>query len=287
MRLRHVAIAVFISLSIGQIVAQSTDEKALPTISEKTKAMRKMPGYFPLYWDDRTGKMWLEIDKWDTEFLFLESLSAGVGQNDIGLDRGQLGEGRVVKFQRVGPKVLLTQVNYGFRAQTEDLAERKAVEDAFAQSVIWGFEVVAAEGDRVLVDATSFYLHDAHHVTDTLKQTKQGTFHVDASRSALYLADTKNFPQNTEVDSTLTFAGDEPGKLVEQVVPDPNAITVSEHYSFVQLPDGNYHPREFDPRAGILWDQLHGLRNADWYANREAIHGKTQAAEEGSFGGGQ
>ena len=125
------------------------------------------------------------------------------------------------------------------------------MEDAFAQSVIWGFEAVAAEGDRVLVDATPFYLHDAHHVTETLKQTKQGTFHVDASRSALYLADTKNFPQNTEVDSTLTFVGDEPGKLVEQVVPDPNAITVREHYSFVQLPDGNYHPREFDPRAGF------------------------------------
>ena len=251
MRLHHVAITVFISLSIGQIVAQSSDEKALPTISEKTKSMRKMPGYFPLYWDERAGKMWLEINKWDTEFLFLESLSAGVGQNDIGLDRGQLGEGRVVKFQRVGPKVLLTQVNYGFRAQTEDVAERKAVEEAFAQSVIWGFEAVAAESDRVLVDATSFYLHDAHHVSEALKQTKQGTFHVDASRSALYLPDTKNFPQNTEVDSTLTFVGDEPGKLVEQVVPDPNAITVREHYSFVQLPDGNYHPREFDPRSGF------------------------------------
>ena len=251
MRLRHVAIAVFISISIGQIVAQSNDEKALPTISEKTKSMRKMPGYFPLYWDERAGKMCLEIDKWDTEFLFLESLSAGVGQNDIGLDRGQLGEGRVVKFQRVGPKVLLTQVNYGFRAQTADVGERKAVEDAFAQSVIWGFEVVAAETDRVLVDATSFYLHDVHHVAETLKQAKQGTYHVDASRSAPYLANTKNFPQNTEVDSTLTFVGDEPGKLVEQVVPDPNAITVREHYSFVQLPDGNYHRREFDPRAGF------------------------------------
>ncbi len=251
MRLRHLATAVFLFLLVGQIAAQSNDEKALPTISEKTKLMRKMPGYFPLYWDDRTGKMWLEIDKWDTEFLFLESLSAGVGQNDIGLDRGQLGDGRVVKFRRVGPKVLLTQVNYGFRAQTEDLAERKAVEDAFAQSVIWGFEAAAEDGGRVLVDATSFYLNDAHHVAESLKQTKQGTFHVDASRSALYLPDTKNFPQNTEVDSTLTFVGDEPGKLVEQVVPDPNAITVREHYSFVQLPDGNYHPREFDPRAGF------------------------------------
>jgi Met-zincin/Domain of unknown function (DUF5117) len=251
LRLRHLATFVLVLLSIGHSIAQSTDEKPLPTISEKTKLMHEMPGYFPLYWDERTGKMWLEIDKWNTEFLFLESLSAGVGHNDIGLDRGQLGEGRVVKFRRVGPKVLLTEVNYGFRAQTEDAAERKAVEDAFAQSVIWGFEAVAEEGDRVLVDATSFYLHDAHHVSDALKKTKQGTFRIEPSRSALYLPDTRNFPQNTEVESTLTFVGDEPGKLVEEVVPDPNSITVREHYSFVQLPDGNYHPREFDPRAGF------------------------------------
>ncbi len=251
MRLRHAATFMLSLFLLSMGFGQSSEQKALPTISEKTKLMRKMPGYFPLYWDERAGKMWLEIDKWDTEFLFLESLSAGLGHNDIGLDRGQLGDGRVVKFRRVGPKVLLTEVNYGFRAQTKDVAERKAVEDAFAQSIIWGFEAAAEEGDHVLVDATSFYLHDAHHVTEALKQTKQGTFHVDASRSALYLADTKNFPQNTEVDSTLTFVGDEPGKLVEQVVPDPNAITVREHYSFVQLPDGNYHPREFDPRAGF------------------------------------
>lgn len=251
MRLRHFAIAVLVLLFVGRSVAQSNDDKALPTIAEKTKLMRKMPGYFPLYWDERGGKLWLEIDKWDAEFLFLESLSAGVGHNDIGLDRGQLGEGRVVKFRRVGPKVLLTEVNYGFRAQSADASERKAVEDAFAQSVIWGFEAVAEEGDRVLVDATSFYLHDAHHIVDTLKKTKQGTFHVEPSRSALYLPNTKNFPLNTEVESTLTFVGDEPGSLVEQVVPDPNAITVREHYSFVQLPDGNYHPREFDPRSGF------------------------------------
>ena len=251
MRLHRIATALLIFFLTGHIVAQSANDKSLPAISEKTKSMHKLPGYFPLYWDERAGKMWLEIDKWETEFLFLDALSAGVGQNDIGLDRGQLGDGRVVKFQRVGPKVFLTEVNYGFRAQAADTAERKAVQDAFAQSVLWGFEVAAAEGDRVLVDATDFYLHDAHAVVETLKNAKQGTFHVDPARSALYLPDTKNFPQNTEVESTLTFAGDEPGRLLEQVVPYPKAITVREHYSFVQLPDSNYHPREFDPRSGF------------------------------------
>jgi Domain of unknown function (DUF5117) len=115
--------------------------------------------------------MWLEINKWDTEFLFLDSLQAGVGSNDIGLDRGQVGEGRVVKFDRVGPKVLLTQVNYGFRATTNNAAEREAVKDAFAQSVIWGFEAGALEVDVVLVDATAFYLQDTHHASPSAEFT--------------------------------------------------------------------------------------------------------------------
>ena len=252
MRLRLIAILTLcFLLPAGSFAQAPPEEKAPPSIADKTQHMRKLPGYFTLYWDDRSGKMWLEIDKWNTEFLFLDSLAAGIGSNDIGLDRAQLGDGRVVKFERIGPKVLLTEVNYGFRASTDNPAERRAVADAFAQSVLWGFEVAAVDGDRVLVDATPFYLHDAHHVADTLKQTKQGSFHIDPTRSALYLPDTRNFPRNTEVESTLTFAGDEPGRFVQQVVPDPKAITVREHYSFVQLPDGNYHPREFDPRSGF------------------------------------
>ncbi|HLH09711.1 MAG TPA: zinc-dependent metalloprotease [Terriglobales bacterium] len=251
MRLQHLAVLIAYIL-LGSAFVQSQEEKPLPTISDMTKQMRKLPGYFPLYWDERAGKLWLEIDKWNTEFLFLDSLAAGVGSNDIGLDRGQLGEERIVKFERSGPKVLLTAVNYGFRASSDNRTEKQAVEDAFAQSVIWGFAVAAEDGDHVLVDATLFFTSDAHHVVETLKKTKQGTFHLDASRSAVYLPNTKNFPQNTEVESTLTFVGEEPGKFVQEVVPDPNAVTVREHYSFVQLPDGNYHPREFDPRAGFF-----------------------------------
>lgn len=242
---------ILCSIILQPFVAHSADSKPLPGIGDKTKAMRELPGFFNLYWDEHDGKIWLEIDKWDTEFLFLDALQAGVGSNDIGLDRGQVGRGRVVKFDRVGPKVLLTQVNYGFRAASDNPAERKAVTDAFAESVIWGFNAEAIDGDRVLVDATAFYLHDAHHVIETLKKTKQGNFHIDGSRSALYLPDTKNFPENTEVESTLTFVGDEPGELLKKVVPDPNAITVREHYSFVQLPDKNYQPRAFDPRSGF------------------------------------
>ncbi len=233
--------------------AQPKVESKVPTIAEKTAGAEKFPGYFNFYWNAREGKIWIEIDRWDTDFLYVNSLPAGIGSNDIGLDRGQLGNGRVVKFQRTGPKVLLIQPNYSYRAISENPDERRAVEEAFAQSVLWGFDVAAEEGSRVLVDASNFYLRDAHDVAGTLKRTNQGSYRLDPSRCAFYLARTKNFPLNTEVEATLTFTGDDPGNFVQQVVPTPQAITVRQHHSFIQLPDAGYKPRAFDPRAGYSY----------------------------------
>ncbi|HEX6880045.1 MAG TPA: zinc-dependent metalloprotease [Terriglobales bacterium] len=244
------------------VLAQKTDDdKPLPSIAEKTKEMQKKPGFFPFYWDERHGKVWLEVDKFDTEFLFIDSLPAGIGSNDIGLDRGQYGTSRVVRFERVGPKVLLVQMNYDYRASSDNPAEKRAVADAFARSVLAGFEVAAEENGRVLVDATSFFLTDPHRVAQTLKRTKQGTYKIDPLRSAIYLPDTKNFPENTEVESTITFVGDEAGKLVREVTPDPNAITVREHFSFIRLPDANFKMRELDPRSGFF-----GIQYMDYSA---------------------
>jgi hypothetical protein len=148
--------------------------------------------------------------------------------------------------------VLLIQPNYSYRATTSDPAEKHSVDESFAKSVLWGFTSIAEQNGNVLVDATDFFLRDAHHVINTLKETKQGTFALEASRSAIYLPNTKNFPLNTEVESLLTFTGTEPGDFVKQVVPSPQNITVRQHHSFVNLPESGYIPREFDPRAGFF-----------------------------------
>ena len=224
---------------------------ATPTITEKVASLQAMPGHFPLYWDAKAGKLWLEITRFEHDFLYVNSLPAGLGSNDIGLDRGQLGRERVVAFTRSGPKVLLTERNLAFRA-SGSTAEKRAVADSFAQSVIAGFEVGAEENGRVLVDASAFFLRDAHNVVGTLKRTKQGSYSLDAARSAFHLANTKNFPRNTEVEVLLTFTGTEPGEGVREVAPDPTALTVRTRHSLVQLPDPGYVPRAFDPRAGYF-----------------------------------
>jgi hypothetical protein len=240
------------STTLAQIRNTSDQTRATPTIAEKIAGMEKYPGYFNFYWDARAGKIWLEIDKWNSEFLYVESLPAGIGSNDIGLDRGELGQSYIVRFERTGPRVMLIAPNYGFRATTENPDERRAVKDAFAESTLWGFEVAAEEGNRVLVDATTFYLRDVHQIPGTLQRLQQGTFRLDPTRTAFYLANTKNFPKNTEVETTLTFTSEEPGPMIRSVTPMPQAVTVREHHSFVELPGPGFKPRVNDPRAGYF-----------------------------------
>ena len=226
----------------------------LPTVEEKTKDLKKKEGFLNFYWDDQAGKILLEIDKPDQEILYITSLPAGLGSNDIGLDRGLLGSERIVRFTKVGRKVLMIQPNYAYRAVSNDAAERRAVEQSFAQSTIWGFAIEAETNDHWLVDATDFLLRDAMQVSNRLRSNQQGNYSIDKSRSAIFLANTKNFPQNTEFETTVTFVNSDgnTGNFVQTVTPSPEAITLRIHHSFVQLPDNKYQPRAFDPRSSFI-----------------------------------
>ncbi|MGB3617277.1 MAG: DUF5117 domain-containing protein, partial [Catalinimonas sp.] len=229
---------------------------ATKTIAAVTQGAERRAGFLTLYWDERQGKLWGEIDRFDEPLLYYTSLAAGVGSNDLGLDRGLIGSTHVVEFRRVGPKVLMVEPNQSYRARSDNSAERSAVREAFAESVHWGFDVAAETAGRVLVDLTPFVLRDAMDIGGALARNEQGTYQLEASRSVPYLPRTKAFPKNTELEATLTFTGGRgggkaPGQYVRAVVPTPGAITVRTHHSFVELPDGNYRPRAFDPRAGV------------------------------------
>src|SRR5438128_3085979 len=145
-------------------------------IEAKTIKLQKFDGYIPLYWDAENGKLLMQISRFGEELLYQSSLPAGIGSNPIGLDRGLLGATHVVTFDRIGPKVLMTAVNYRFRAISSDEAERRAVADSFARSVMWSFKVEASDATSVLVDATDFFLSDQQGVTRSLRQSQQGSY---------------------------------------------------------------------------------------------------------------
>ncbi len=222
------------------------------SIADFTTGMQKQEGFFNFYYDNEVGRMFLEVDKVNQEFLYVNSLAAGIGSNDIGLDRGQLGNERVVKFEKHGNKLLLIQPNYDYRAVSDNQDEVKSVAEAFASSVIGGFEITSKNENAYLIDITDWLLRDSHDVSGRLRGSNQGNFSVDKSRSAIYMDATFNFPKNTEFESILTFNGDAKGWWLRSVTPTPDAVTVRTHHSFIELPDDNYTPRVFDPRCGFF-----------------------------------
>jgi hypothetical protein len=247
-------IIVLLLCALFAVPVFAADERPAPKkISEFVDGLQKIDGFVPLYWDASTGTLHMEISRFGEEILFQVSLPAGLGSNPVGLDRGALGDTQVVVFERIGPRVLLVARNYRYRARSENPAERRAVEDSFARSVLWGFEVEAIDGARVVVDATAFFLQDASGVSDALRRTSQGSFGLDASRSAIYLPRTRAFPKNTEVESLLTFttSGD-PGPYIYQTTPNAKSVSVRQHVSFVALPEPGYAPRRYDPRVGVI-----------------------------------
>jgi len=230
------------------------------TIVAKTTGMKHLDGYLPLDWDAKAGKLYLEIPHFDAsgrspDLLYTHSLPYGTGSNDLGLDRGQISSGEILHFERTGPKVLLVEPNQSFRSTSTDPLEQLAVLQSFPESILYGFKVEAEDpSGAVLVDATDFYLRDAHGVAEILTSTKQGSYKLDLTRSTIALDATKAFPKNTEVESILTFTTDDPTKaeFVTNVTPDPHALTLREHQSFIELPGPGFTPRRFDPRAGYF-----------------------------------
>ena len=220
------------------------------TTKKIQKGITKYQGFVPFYYDENTDKIFLEIENLEEEFLYVRSLSEGVGSNDIGLDRGQLGGGVVVFFKKAGNKILLIQPNLQYRAITDNEEEKQSVKEAFAKSVLHGFVIKEEKNGIFLVDASSFFMRDAHGVSRTLARNDQGNYKLDKSRSAFNLKRTKAFPKNVEFDVLLTFTGIPKGYNIRSVAPDASAVTVNQHHSFVELPDNNYKPRKYDPRSG-------------------------------------
>ncbi|GHF00851.1 zinc-dependent metalloprotease [Thalassotalea profundi] len=225
---------------------------------EFIKDKKIQQGYFSFYLDNNSGKVYLEIDKFNQEFLFQSSLPQGIGSNDIGLDRGQLGDTRLVRFEKVGDKVLLRQLNTDYRADTDNALEKKSVTEAFASSIIWGFSIESQSKkenkQKVIIDYTPFLLSDIHNVADSLKRRKQGNYSIDQSRSFIYTPRSKAFPNNTELESTVTFKGSDAGNFLRSVTPDAKAVTVNLHHSLIKLPDEDYKRRDFHPYSGY-WSQ--------------------------------
>jgi len=232
-------------------------------------AMQQENVLLPIRWDAKKGSLLLGVpltEKGGTgspKYILYDSLPYGVGQNDLGMDRGQIGifsqaslsnGPRLVHFERVGPKLLLVQENTRFRTASADPAEQLAVQQSFPSSILAGFEIAGENDGFVVVDATKYFYADIHAIAETLAAGKQGTYSVDENRSSIVPEASKAFPQNTEIEAELTFVSADPSKakVLADVAPEVHALTVHVRQSFLKLPDPGFVPRRFSPRSGYF-----------------------------------
>ena len=247
-----------------QTPAARRSSEPIGSIAEKTKGMKKVDGFFPVYWEESEGRLWLEVPRLDVEVLHVTGFATGLGSNDIGIDRGALSGSRIIKFERVGPRLLMVQPNYQYRGTSANAAEVRDVNEAFARSVLWAFPIAAASEGRVLVDLTEFLVRDGGDIAGRLRP---GSYRFEAGRSTVYVPMTMGFPKNTEMEAELTFvrqpgtpsggAGGGGGATlffegVPEVAATGEAASIRVHHSLVELPDSSYTPRVLDPRAGYF-----------------------------------
>ena len=237
-------LALYLLLAAGQGSAQQA--------SIDLTAYQSFEGFIDTWWDEETGRMLVRVEEFDVPFIYQTSLPRGVGSNDLGIDRGQLGSTKIVRFMRSGPKILLVEDNLQYRARSDNAAERQAITESFARSVIWGFTDIDTDATSTIIDATEFFVRDSQALGARLAAAGEGSFSVDDSRSAIFLPRTKAFPDNTEIEAIITLVGSATGPHLPTVVPDSNALTVHVHHSFIRLPDDNYEPLPYDPRAGVI-----------------------------------
>ncbi len=257
------AVSIAAALATGLFLVACAPPPEEPPV-EPPADVERLEGFVDLYWEEATGKLLIGIEAFDEPLLYQSSLARGVGSNDLGFDRGQLGDRHIVRFERSGPRVLLTADNLDYRADSDSPSEQQAVVESFARSVLWGFDIVDERDGQILVDGSEFFARDSHGLAANLEAAGEGSYTLDPSRSMIYLPRTKAFPDNTEIEAVVTLTGEPTGPHLPTVVPDPTALTVHVHHSFIRLPDEGYEPLPYDPRAGVIGITYGGAGFADY-----------------------
>lgn len=247
-RLLFIAVLLFGVMSPVLTAAEEQPDAGAGSALE----LNSVDGYLPLFYQTTTGRVLMQVKYLDQPLIYQTALVSGVGSNDLGLDRGQLGATRIVRFRRAGQRVLMIEDNLGFRADSDNPWERAAVEQAFAKSVLASFTVVGENEGQPLVDLSPLLQADSHGIGQRLSASGQGDFSLVADATTVFPDQLLNFSRNTIIQVLLTYAANNPGAYVQQVTPTPNRLSVTYMHQFVALPEAGYQPRAYHPRSGYF-----------------------------------
>ncbi len=213
-------------------------------------------GFIDLYVDKNENKVLAKLPEVDDDGVSLRlihtaRLTAGLGSNPVGLDRGWGDSGKIIVFRKIGNKVIIEAENTLYRANPNNPLEERAVRESFARSFLASADIVKGS-DGLIIDLTDFLTSDILGLKQYLKDRDEGSF---AIAKDLTLVDTNNvfaFPDNVEMDVFFTLSSDKPGREFSTTAANGKDATLIQHHSFVRLPEEGYTPLPADPRTGAI-----------------------------------
>ncbi len=255
------------NLAAGLVVlitsAGALSQDPVPSYSESTAGLSQASGLLTLHVDHRDGRILAELTPQDDgslgRMIYTAWLASGLGSNPVGLDRGLGTDSEILRFFRVNDRVFAEFENNRYRAIGAEADERQATEQSFARSIVWSGEIVAEQDGRVLVDLAGFLTRDPVGTIGQLAAAEQGSFSIDADRSAALTESVRAFPLNVEIDALLTLTSNDPGSEVRAVTPAAHSVTLTVHHSFAALPGPGYEIREADDRAGAITTEIYDM----------------------------
>lgn len=230
--------------------AKAASRRSADPIRTFTASMQSRDGFVPVHVDPETGKVFLEVQRLNQDFLYVTSMATGLGSGRaFELDRGNTTAQGIVRFERHGPRVFLIRQNSAFTATAGGEAASRNVRESFPVSVLASLPIVEQNAGRLLVDATDLFLSDVFGVQGSVRRYGLGEVKLDKTRSYVSAEQTKAFPKNSEIRAVLTFSAETPHAELRRHAPDGRSITLEQHHSFVELPTEPLPARVYDPRT--------------------------------------
>ena len=234
------------------------------------KGARRMDGLFPVYLNQKDGKLYFELDEQALKHSYILSNRIAQTSNTHDYVAGQMVDRpQLVRFSRDSVKVMLHLVQQGNVVGKDDPIAA-SFRTNFADPVLKGFKIAAQRGGRVLIDVTSFFGSNEKSLSPIKPDNPlsvlfggskglKGSYQSDASG----ISEVKNFPLNIEIKTLLTFS----------LSSNDKPYSVVMHRSLYRAPDTLMRPRMHDRRVGYFsTDQKVYSSQADRVDERSIIH---------------
>ncbi|MBX7457301.1 zinc-dependent metalloprotease [Qipengyuania sp. 1NDH17] len=167
-------------------------------------------------------------------YLYVAQIETGVGSAATSVDRGAPLTTGILRFRRMGKKVVAELENTQFAAPDGSALQQASVTNSFPTATLWVGEISeTAEDGSFSFDISSFLAMDhfgfAGQLGETYALSKEGSL-ADPSRVQV-------FPENAEFSAMLTFKAKQADASLRNVSPDGGTIALWVRHSLVKLPD--------------------------------------------------